>query len=350
MFRNLLSLLLFVALVQTTYAAPVDGRRQDSSSARAGIATVVTFSADGRWLASRRQVSGDVDVWDVAAGRLARTLPDGGPQFGALALGPDGKVLASARRKSLKLWEASTGREIRTVDVDVSDIAFSPDGRRLAAAASEGVQLLDASTLQPLHNLSLGVRTRGSTLSLGRANVAFSPDGRLLAIALHSTIKIWEAGSGREVRTITREEPPTMPGHIATVGGISSLCFSPDGRLLAAGGGSRQVRTWDVDTGRESRNFTVNAINANVIGFSQDGRTLITQEVFLGRGIEPVITVWDAAGGKVLGRIPVEHTIDDAVAVMPNADKLAVASQKGLQIWDIETRKLLMTFAAANAI
>jgi WD40 repeat protein len=110
------------------------------------------------------------------------------------------------------------------------------------------------------------------------------------------------------------------------------------------------VRTWDVKTGRELLKFSVNAINADVIGFSPDGRTLVTQEVFLGRGIEPVVTIWDAAGGVVLGRIPVEHAMSRALAVMPNADRLAVASEKGLQIWDIQKRNLLTTLKATGVV
>lgn len=322
---------------------------QERRGARAAFASAVTFSRDGRRLASRRFQNGDVDVWDVAAEKLVRTLPDGGKPFDALAISPDGKVLASAHGKSIRLWEATTGRELRIVDAEASELAYSPDGGRLAAVTPEGVRLLDASTFQPVLNLTFGVSSPGSAIRFNRARIAFSPDGRMLAAGSNATIKIWEVGSGRELRTITRAEPPTLPGHIATLGGISSLCFSPDGRLLAAGGGSREVRTWEVSTGRESSKFSVNAINADVIGFGPDGRTLVTQEVFLGRGIEPVITVWDAAGGGVLGRIPVEHAMSRAVAVMPNAERLAVASEKGLQIWDIRTRKLLTTLTTAGA-
>jgi WD40 repeat protein len=322
---------------------------QEQQGARATFASAVTFSRDGRRLASRRFQNGDIDVWDVAAEKLVRTLPEGGAQFGALAISPDGKVVASGHGKSIRLWEATTGRELRTIDAAASELAYSPDGSRLVAVTPEGLRLLDASTFQPLLNLSFGVRSSGSAIRLNFGKIAFSPDGRLLAAGSNGTIKIWEVSSGRELRTITREEPPTLPGHIATLGGISSLCFSPDGRILAAGGGSREVRTWDVNTGRELLKFGVNAIDANVIGFSPDGRTLVTQEVFLGRGIEPVITVWDAAGGKVLGRIPVEHAMSRAVAVMPKADRLAVASEKGLQIWDIQKRKLLTILTAASA-
>jgi WD40 repeat protein len=315
--------------------------RTPPGRARAVFVSAVAFSRDGRWLASRRFQSGDIDVWDVTSGRLVRTLPDGGKQSGALAVSPDGKVLASGQGTKVKLWETTTGRQISDINVGASELAYSPDGRWLAAATSEGVQLWDASTFQLSRSLSFPVGIFGS-------KIAFSPEGRLLAAGAKSTIKIWETVSGREARTITRVEPPPMPEHIVSIGGISSLCFSPDGRRVAAGGGSREVRTWDVSTGRELQQFSLNAINADVIGFSPDGRTMVTQEVFLGReGIAPVITVWDAAGNKV-GHIPVEHAMTRAVSVMPNANRVAVGSEKGVQIWDIEERKLLTTLIASG--
>ncbi|HEV2761451.1 MAG TPA: PQQ-binding-like beta-propeller repeat protein, partial [Pyrinomonadaceae bacterium] len=301
-------------------------------------------SQDGRWLASRRLKNGDVDVWDVTSGRLARTFAGDNPYSYSLALSPDGKVLAAAQKGSVKLWETSTGREIRAVSADASDVAFSPDGRLLAVGTRDGVQLWDASTYQPSRGSALDMKDAGTGFPRSTV-IAFSPDGRLLAAGSGSTVRIWEVGSGREVRTIRRVEPKPLPGHIVTIGGISSLSFSPDGRQVAAGGASREVRAWDVSTGRELREYHVNAIDANVVGFSGDGRTLVTREVFLGKGIETYITVWDVTSGSKAERLPFRQVASHAAALAPSTNRLAVVTERGLQVWDIQKGALVTTLA-----
>lgn len=68
-----------------------------------------------------------------------------------LAYSPDGKLLATlSRDNSVKIWDAQTGREVRSSPVDVTIagcVAFSPDGNPLVNAESEELRIYDATPL-----------------------------------------------------------------------------------------------------------------------------------------------------------------------------------------------------------
>src|SRR5262245_61416997 len=77
----------------------------------------VAYSRDGRLV-----VSGSLDrkikVWDVATGRLVRTIP---ARTGVLsvAFSPDGRRILSgeeSKQDALKLWDARTGQLLRSLN------------------------------------------------------------------------------------------------------------------------------------------------------------------------------------------------------------------------------------------
>ena len=56
--------------------------------------------------------------------------------------------------------------------------------------------------------------------------------------------------------------------------GVTSVCFSPDGRQLASGSFDRSVRVWDLPSGREVKKLEGHPEWVTSVCFSPDGRQL----------------------------------------------------------------------------
>src|SRR5262245_25586984 len=99
------------------------------------------FSSNGARLATRGPER-TILVWEIAPKKLVSKIEGGVKSGGAIALSPDGELVANAQPDSplLTLWSVKTGAEIISEAqeklIDVTALAFSPDGQTLAVAGS----------------------------------------------------------------------------------------------------------------------------------------------------------------------------------------------------------------------
>jgi RNA polymerase sigma factor (sigma-70 family) len=282
-----------------------------------GHVASVAFAPDGKSLAAAGHdgQGKTVRVWDAATGKELHA-PSVNPGVRAIAFSPDSKTLAGVGTsdRKLHLWEVATGKEVRQIaghEHDVLCVAFSGDGKTLASGSHDGtLRLWDTATGKELG------RIKGHQDEF--YHVAFAPDGKTVA-AGDEAIRLWEVGTGKEIRRVAG-------------GGL--VCFSPDGKLLAALSGHGKISLWEVSTGKEAHMLTAPAGGIRALVFSADGATLVSASPWS-------INLWDVATGKERHPFQAHATVPDAVVFSPDGKLLASGDLTTIYVWDV---------AAARAI
>jgi WD40 repeat protein len=146
----------------------------------------VAFSPDGKRLAVANNAPEDhsVRLWDIASGRVVRTLSGHQLEAKSLAFSPEGKLLATASEDhSVRVWDLATGRTRRTLAGAYDLVFFLPDGRGLVTAGGPHgeARLWNLKTGQQERSLSFQECTRVNAVSRDGKKVADldSGDGTL---------------------------------------------------------------------------------------------------------------------------------------------------------------------------
>ena len=156
----------------------------------------------------------------------------------------------------------------------------------------------------------------------------FSPDGSLLATggghaASRGECKLWELATGKErVRLVGIDSA------------VNLLAFSPDGQTIATASADRRLRLWDAQTGQERPCLLpTQAGRIRTIAWSSDNRTMAVIATVPGT-IYECVTLWDVAANRK--QLLVERCC--LAAFSRGCQTLALVRDEGVvELWDVAT-------------
>ncbi|KAG0367008.1 hypothetical protein BGX24_003444, partial [Mortierella sp. AD032] len=221
----------------------------------------------------------------------------------------------------------------------IGSLAFSPDSRLLAYGDMIGIVKTRQNAIGITVDL-VSFRAHDDFIS----DLAFSPDGLKIATASMEEIGLWSAASG----SCTWSKKGRR-------GGVSSIAFSPDGKLLVSGGPDKTIRLWDVTTGANGFQIASASSDKTVRVWSVRARTC--EHIFTGHSdrvtsiayspkeqqlvscsVDSTIRTWNSrSGGK--GPIFRGHT-DQVVSIAYSPDGtqfITCGRDQTLRRWDCRT-------------
>lgn len=334
--------------------------RQALRGHRADVTSVV-FDKGGQKLASG-SINGEVILWDLKTKqpmRSVRTLPQ--PSVASAFFTADGaRILAVNRDGKIQSWNLINAKSVPlniSWSAGVTDITMSPNGdlvagrigNRIAIHATKDGSLRDevtvsassetASVFSPdsrylafsyggsafLRSIERRATIRAGDTTNDNVAMAFAPSGKLVFTTKDRFLSFFDW------QTAQKSELP-VPGHTSYV---RSIALSPDGKILATGGGvyDGNISLWNLPDGRLLRTIQPNdPTDVARMFFSPDSQTLATVTAF-----SNLLRLWDVASGRLLDQpARVEESLNGVTAAFsPKGAHLATVQKDAIALRDL---------------
>jgi RNA polymerase sigma factor (sigma-70 family) len=300
----------------------------------------IAFSPDSKFLACVG-LGGGIDLWDPLTGKLVRQWVAHADTVKSVSFSSNGKMLASVGTKdsAIRLWYTATGLQINADaghSGEIHLLQFADDKTLRSGGGDLKMLAWDVKTGKARDRLFDGLQSQQTAGALTLLD--FTADGKVLAIIDTqkdgSIIRLWDTALGKEMRVLDGHKKPGGSRSLPVTGK-----FSPDGKVLASMargfGGDDGLRIWDVATGKELHHLQ------GYIGFAfaPDGQSL-----FL-KGLDKNLRRIETTSGKELGLWNCPGEASGVIAVSTDGTSMASTTFQEVVAWITETGKEFISFS-----
>ncbi|MEQ1586300.1 MAG: caspase family protein [Cyclobacteriaceae bacterium] len=288
----------------------------------------VVVSPDSNYVATGSRDK-SAKLWELSTGREVRSFLGHEATVNSLDFSSDGKYLiTSSGDKSVRIWETKTGKEIYKVEPDreiLTDVALSPDGKFfITGGYGDSARVYDFQSKKILAAIPVDPdKGRGYGIS-----IAISPDSKWIGF-----------GEDNRVATVykTSEWKQTFKFEFTEgwCGGcFTSLAFSPDKKNFFMASHNGPVKKYNLETGQLVKQLIDKVDELRALVISPDGKKLMVAE-------DTLVTIYDTESGKLIQKIDPNLTeeINECAFTLDSKKILITSDDNTITIWDVEKNK-----------
>lgn len=289
--------------------------------------TDMAVSADDRWIAATGD-EGVVKLFDRYSEAPPLSLLRHRNRVNGVAFSPvQDWLVTGCNDGRIIVWSTKDGSMLREsrCESPIYDVEVSIDGKRLAIACEDGIVRIFDELLTLIQQLTVGESV---------TTLAFSPNGELLATGGgKGSVKVWSMTSYLVKHTLSENRQR-----------MEAVTWSHDGRLLAATGHEKRVRIWSADTGEQLRQIDQPGHWLLSLAFTANDKSVVVGSA------DSHIRVYDLESGDLQDRMVGHEDSITQLATLSDDSHLASSGRDGaIRLWHLRHDKSVSSLRGHDA-